>query len=1152
MKKIAGWMKTPQWITLAGVAALLVLVWFEGPLVAYAGRAPLETQRSRFIAMAVLAAAWFLLWGARLAAARLVNRRFLSDVGGESGGSSGSGEQAQSAANEELAALRERFDDALATLRQARMKGANGRQWLYQLPWYMFIGAPGTGKTTALSHSGLRFPLRDKLGGDAIGGVGGTRHCDWWFTDDAVLLDTAGRFTTQDSDPHADQSAWTGFLQLLRKYRPRRPLNGVIVTLSAADLIRQDDAARDAHVRAIRGRLKELNERLGMRFPVYVVVTKCDLVAGFTEFFDDLGEKERAQVWGITFPFDESDKPGKAAGAQQALAAFPAEFDALGARLRARVIERMQRETDMTRRARIHGFAQQFAGLEPAITRFLGDTFHGTRFEASPLLRGVYFTSGTQHGRPIDRTISALAQSLGTKRDAASARDASGRAYFIERLLKDVVFAEAGLAGANARLERRRAWLRRGALALVGVTLALALAGMTVSYQRNRAFVADFARQTEHVRQLAREANASSDPLAVLPLLDAARALPGGYADAGKPVPWLTRLWLYQGDKLGQEARVTYRRLLDQTLLPLVVGKLTLELRDSANANANDAPGAAEYRYDALRTYLMLGDPHHYDANAVRAHMLAALSRNANAGQKSALDTHLAALFDKTRFDPSLPLDAALIKDARAALTALPLSQRIGNRVDRELTQANVAAFSASTAAGPKAPLLLRRASGASLTDGVAGAYTRAGYAVYLRLRDTALADVAGDAWVLGRDDLPQTADGLATLRAALDQRYFDAAIRAWDALLDDITTTPAASLADSARIANALSAPDSPLARLIVAAARETTLGASPATTAVDDHFDALHRLAGKPGDPASLERAFAPLKDAAVYLDAADAARRLGQAAPAGDALGKLRLAGQTSPAPLTAVTASIAAAGTSLVEGGERARLVAQWNASVGPLCHKALDGRYPLVRASSRDAAADDFARLFAAGGLIDDFFQKNLAALVDTSKPVWQWRAGVSPAGLPRDALAQFQRAAQIRDAFFGDGGRTIAVRFRVKALALDASVAHVNVDIDGQQFAVSPDGAQSALLQWPGSKSTGRASAQFDPATSDAAFQASGPWALLHLIDAGKLDATREPDRYTLTLQSAGRRAVLELDANSVVNPFRRAPLEQFRCPDLL
>ncbi|SAK84488.1 putative lipoprotein [Caballeronia catudaia] len=1133
MKQLVATIRNPKWITLAGVLALLVVVWFEGPLLAFDGHAPLESPRGRWIAMAALAAAWALAWGMRLGASRLVNLRFMSGVAGQG--------QAAAAGSAELAVLRERFEQALAILRQARMKGVNGRQWVYQLPWYMFIGAPGTGKSTALAHSGLRFPLREKLGDEAIGGVGGTRHCDWWFTDDAVLVDTAGRFTTQDSDAQADESAWTGFLQLLRKYRPRRPLNGLIVAVSAADLVRQDDAARDAHIRTIRSRLTELSERLGVRLPVYVVVTKCDLLAGFTEFFDDLDEAERNQVWGITFTLDESP------GAGAALAAFPAEFDALGARLQARVVHRMQRETDVERRARVYGFAQQFAGLQPALGRFLDGAFRGTRFEASPLLRGVYFTSGTQHGRPIDRAISAIAQSLGLRRDAGYHRDASGRAYFINRLLKDVVIAESGLVGANARFERCSAWLRRGGLALVGVTLMLALACMAVSYQRNRAYVAEFERQTRHVAQLAREANAAPDPLAALPLLDAARALPGGYADAGKPVPWLTRLWLYQGDKLGQEARVTYRRLLDQTLLPLAAGKLTQELRDGGSGNDSSSEA---YRYEALRAYLMLGDARHFDPAALRGHLIAALAGDATPAQRSALDAHLAALFDKTRFDPSLPLDDALIKAARARLAELPLSQRIGNRVDGELAQANLTAFDVSAAAGPNAPLLLRRASGAPLTTGVAGAYTRAGYAQYMRLRDTALADVAKDAWVLGREDAALTPDGVAALRAALDARYVDAYIHAWDALLDDVTAVPVTALADGARIANALAAPDSPLRKFIVAAARETTL----AVARVDEHFQPLHDLAGKPGDAASLDRVLAPLKDAAVYLDAADAARRLGQPTPAGDALGKLRLASQSTPAPLIPVAASLATAGTALVEGGERARLDAQWNANAGPLCRRALDGRYPFVHGSTRDVAADDFGKLFAPGGLIDDFFQKNLAALVDTSGAVWQWRAGTPPAGMPRDALAQFQRAAQIRDAFFHDGSRDMSIRFRVKVLSFDPGVTQVNLDIDGQQLALKPDGLQSMLLQWPSGKNTGRTSARFDPpsATQIASLDASGPWALLHLIDTGRLEGTAQPDRYRLTLDSAGRKAVLELDATSVVNPFRRAPLEQFRCPEHL
>ncbi|SOE89498.1 type VI secretion protein IcmF [Caballeronia arationis] len=1175
MKKLAGWIKTPQGLTLVGVAGLALALWFEGPLFAFGSHVPFETQQSRWFAIGFLLLAWALAWAGRFLAGRIVNVRFVSGVAAQT--------PSQAAGSADIALLRERFEQALAMLRKARVKGTFGSQWMYQLPWYMFIGAPGTGKTTALTHSGLRFPLREKLGDDAIGGVGGTRHCDWWFTDDAVLVDTAGRYTTQDSDAQADESAWSGFLQLLRKYRPRRPLNGIIVALSAADLLRQDDDARAAHVRVVRARLNELTERLGMRFPVYLVVTKCDLLAGFTEFFDDLGEQERAQVWGMTFPLDES------ASADSALGAFPAEFDALGTRLHARVLHRMQRETDVHRRALIYAFPQQFAGLQPALRRFLDDTFRGTRYEAAPLLRGVYFTSGTQHGRPIDRAISSLAQRFGLNRDVAFNREAAGRAYFINRLLTEVVIGEAGLAGANPRLERCRAWLQRGGLALIGVALALALAGMAVSYERNRAFVASFDQQMHRLQQMTQERGNDGDPLAVLPLLDAARALPGGYADAGKPVPWLTRLWLYQGDKLGQQAQVTYRRLLDQALLPLVVARLA----DALRHGAADSP---EHRYEALRTYLMLGDPRHYDADAVRAWVARDLQRDANAAQQRALDAHLAALFDKSGFDPSLPLDGALIAQARASLGALPLAQRIGDRVDRELNQENLSAFSVSEAAGPNAPLVLARASGAALTGGVPGAYTRAGYAQYTRVRDVALADVAKDAWVLGRDDVAPTPEGIAGLRAALDQRYFDAYIRAWDGLLADVTVAPFMGLSDGARVANQLSAHDSPLKKLIVAAARETTLadvsvgrttsehGAQPAgpieaarrrvaaalgseavpaapaaetaptTTPVDAHFQALHDLAGKPADSAALDQAFAPLKDVAVYLDAADAARRMGQAAPAGDALGKLRLASQTLPPPLAPVAVSLATTGGSLLEGGERARLNAQWNASAGQLCHKALDGRYPLVRTSTRDAASDDFARLFSPGGLIDDFFQKNLAALVDTSTPVWQWRAGAAPAGMPRDVLAQFQRAAQIRDAFFRDGGRDLSVRFAVKPLAIDASVAQLTLDIDGQQLVVRPDTLQSMFFQWPSGKNTGHARAEFAPQAAGQAvsFDTSGPWALLHLIDAGKLEATAQPERYKLTLESAGRKAVLELDANSVVNPFRRAPLEQFRCPDHL
>ena len=132
--------------------------------------------------------------------------------------------------------------DALATLRRAKGKGGDV---LYDLPWYVIIGPPGAGKTTALINSGLKFPLARGGTPEAVAGVGGTRYCDWWFTEEAVLIDTAGRYTTQDSDPKGDRKSWLSFLDLLKKNRPKQPINGVLVAISVEDLLTGDAGGAD-------------------------------------------------------------------------------------------------------------------------------------------------------------------------------------------------------------------------------------------------------------------------------------------------------------------------------------------------------------------------------------------------------------------------------------------------------------------------------------------------------------------------------------------------------------------------------------------------------------------------------------------------------------------------------------------------------------------------------------------------------------------------------------------------------------------------------------------------------------------------------------------------------------------------------------------
>ncbi len=142
-------------------------------------------------------------------------------------------------------------------------------------------------------------------------------------------------------------------------------------------------------------------------------------------------------------------------------------------RLNARVFERIEEERDGRRRTRLFGFPQQMAGLRDVLGQFVSDVFASTRFDQPILLRGVYFTSGTQDGTPIDRLLGAIGRRFGVASEAVAASTGRGKAYFVERLLKEVLIGESGLAGVNRRVEMRNAALQLGAYAAMALLAVL-------------------------------------------------------------------------------------------------------------------------------------------------------------------------------------------------------------------------------------------------------------------------------------------------------------------------------------------------------------------------------------------------------------------------------------------------------------------------------------------------------------------------------------------------------------------------------------------------------------------------------------------------------------------------------------------------------
>ncbi len=1134
----------------AGIAVASMIVWYLGPLVP-GMNGPLPR------ALAILALV--MLWGVVNSGLSWRRRRrqkaLAASITGEGGRDA---REAQADAAEEVAQLREKMQHALSRLHR-RWRGRH----LYEQPWFVLIGPPGSGKTTALLNSGLHFPLAEDSDAPSVGGVGGTRLCDWWFADEAVLIDTAGRYTTQDSDAVVDRAGWQGFLDLLRRTRPRQPINGVIVVLSLVDLAAAEPEARAAHARSVRLRINEITERLRMRVPVYVMFSKADQLRGFNAYFDDLDAAGRAQVWGATFPVERG------------VDGFLPEFRLLLERLEQRLVERLQAERAAERRALIGSFPTQVASLEQPLAEFLTLAFSGSRLDPAPFLRGVYMTSATQEGTPIDRLTGMLARSFGIDQQRApSLRPVNGRSYFVTVLLRDVILGEALLIARRPGRWRRRGVLRAVGFSAVGVAT---LTGALLLWRIEAANRLAIARTDEAIaayRQLL--AGQKLDPVGdddftrVAPLLDAAAGLPRD----GSGAPYL--FGLSQEAKLAQSGRLAYERALQRILLPRLVWRLEQQMRSRFDD--------ADFLYAATRVYLMLGSAGPLDPALVRAWMTADWESRYPGTLNAALRAHLLAHLNALLSTPLPPitLDGGLVEAARATFSRVSLAARVYGRIRAEANAKTVPDWTPARAVGPAGSEVFTRPSGRPLTDGIPGLFTAAGFHdVLLRDLPATTRAVADESWVLGHTQaIPAEGPALASLETDVVALYLADAEKAWDALLDDIALAPLGGQRTAVQTLYVLSSPQSPLRDLLTAVVRElramtqvegkdaapengrsaspipgvaTAAAATRPSPAMQDfaaHFQPLIDLVGTGGQ--------APLDTVLHLINALQ--QELAAATPgntnlpaalqgSGDPVQLLLAEAGRQPAPLARWLRQTAVAGNAMLGTAEHAALSATFSGGDGPgaLCRSVVDGRFPFDPRSGQDAPIDDFSRLFAPGGQLDSYFQTQLKPFVDMSGTVWRPH-GLGDAKAPVDAatVTVFQRAAAIRDAFFPAGGTGPQIRFTLTPASSGAEKATLALG----NTSIATDTPRTASFTWPGNDGMSDAGLHFGTAADAApALQASGPWALFRFLAQGRLSPGGGQETYALAFAAGGHQASFILQAASARNPFAHDLLRGFRCP---
>ncbi|MFP5392148.1 MAG: type VI secretion system membrane subunit TssM [Gammaproteobacteria bacterium] len=757
----------------------------------------------------------------------------------------------------EVAVLRKSMIDAVNTIKTSKLGLMSGTDALYELPWYMVIGNPAAGKSSAIGRSGLQFPI---AGSKAVQGVGGTRNCDWFFTTDAILLDTAGRYSVEASD----RSEWFSFLDLLRRHRKKAPINGILIAVSVAELTAGDPAASVELAKNLRTRVQELTERLGVYAPVYVLFTKVDLIAGFADFFHDTEGRERDRAWGATIRYNRRSTH------QDVVAFFDQHFDELHDGLKEMSLATMSGNRSAAMRPGVFTFPLEFASMKSSLRAFLATMFEENTYQFRPVFRGFYFTSAVQEGEVRDLSSRRVASRFDLElREQNSGQAGEQAGYFLLDLFRKVIFADKDLVTRYTAPTATR--LKYGSFCAAVLLLGAALGCWSWSYMGNRQLVANVQADLDKVVRLQER---RMDLQSRLEALDILQDRIGQLEKYRHDRPLALSFGLYQGKELERKLREEYFAGVSQVMLQPVASAIEALLTDmnshpgqlNQKAAAPSAPKAGQtYQeassasyddsYNALKTYLMLGDR----SRAEPSHLNDQMTRywrgwlEANRGGMSREQMirsaeRLMSFYVAQVGDPSWPqikLKLGLLDTARENLRRVQHGTPARDRVYADIKARANTRFPAVTVARVVGEADQALVVGSSA---VPGAFTRDAWEKFVlgAIRDVSNKELQSTDWVLktaSKDDLTLEGSPEQIQKALIDMYKAEYASQ-WLRFEQGVGLAELSGFDASVRAMNRLGdAQISPLSKLLTTIDRETSWDNPGAARGNADKMDKVEK---------------------------------------------------------------------------------------------------------------------------------------------------------------------------------------------------------------------------------------------------------------------------------------------------------------------
>lgn len=1162
---------------LLGLAAtlLLVAIWWLGPQWTWREQQPLASVAHRSVASLVLMLVPLIGW---LVVLRTRFRRLQAER-----------RQARAAEQDRALPLVQAQEKALSQGLDRYLDNAGGPRALYRLPWYLVMGDEQAGKTSFIDCTDQRFTLTriDQVQAQGRQTEALAYPVGWWVSDDAVLIDPPGAFIRQQPAassaadapaesapscvPGAQARLWDHLLGWLLRNRSQRALNGVVLVVDLPALLHGTPEQRVALAHRLRTRLYEVSSHLGSRLPLYVVLSKFDLLDGFDQFYSKLSAARRENLLGFTFKLDAVD----------AFDAWLDEYDEHYGRFLVTLQEQLIDQLDVLVKAppcgRLFSLYGALTGLRPILLAFLRETLVSDRYSTPALVRGVYWSSVMQQGDMRNAFVREAAQPYKTKLPLREGK-AQGKAlaYFIQQAFRRVIYQEAGLAGDNvrvARSKRQLLWVGSG----VGIlAFSIALASWQRYFDINGSKAASVLAKSQEYSH--HQVDQRLDPTGrnLLAPLDQIRDAVAVFGDYRVAWPGVADLGLYQGRNIGPTVDDAYLSLLSRRFLPALASGVI----DAMNA----APPGSEQQMAALRVYRMIEDRHSRRPEWVEDWM-ARQWQKAFPGQgqlQQDLMHHLK--YALAYADTDLPQYREHVSNVQQALRKLPLPQRVYEGLKQQAHEQLHTGLNLRHQVGPAFDVVYQPSFGARQGEEAVQLppmLTAKGFRDYFEPRSQRFAEMAMvDQWALGeRAQLDYSSVDREALTERLHNLYSADYVDSWRRALNAFTVVDFHDLDHGVTVLEQLTGPAAPLQRLLHTVRDNTSL-ASPAVVEVPGEVGSLRPVTGNPEkqQTQAIQRAFAGLGamlqvtgDKPSYYDETlgavsavlDYAKAVQDSPDRGkaalqavhqrfsmsgqDPIGTLQRVATGLPEPINHQVRKLADQTAQVLNVEALRELERRWDAEVYSFFQQRLAGRYPFV-VRAPDASLDDFEAFFGPKGRLKQFDDQYLKVFLKDNLEALQ--SGQHGQSLIRpDVIEQLELAERIRETFFDQRGK-LSVQFSIEPLGLSANQRTSLLDLDGQLIAYTHGPTRITGIVWPNTMGQQVRSnlTLLRQNGNSSSLEYRGPWSMFRLLSRGSLNG-RTATSVDLSFRTGDGVMRYRLNAEKAFNPITQQPFKGFRLP---